>query len=58
MTIRRKVPLFLALDLVSLLGCGGNLGVLLLHSFLKLEEADVRLNVERAGNALSDDSPT
>jgi signal transduction histidine kinase len=56
MTIRMRVAVFLALILVSLLEVVAVTSrVLLLDSFVRLEESDVRLNVQRAGNALSDD---
>src|ERR1022692_4084744 len=56
MTIRRKVPVFLVLTSVSLLAVIAITSrVLLLNSFVHFEEREVRLNVERAGNALSDE---
>jgi signal transduction histidine kinase len=56
MTIRKRVAVFLVLILVSLLEVVAVTSrVLLLDSFVRLEESDVRLNVQRAGNALSDD---
>jgi len=56
MTIRRKVPVFLVLASISLLAVMAITSrVLLLDSFVHFEEREVRLNVERAGNALSDD---
>ena len=58
MTIRRKVPVFLLLISIALVG-GGCVasGLLLLDSFVQLEEREVRLDVERAGYALSDEWP-
>jgi len=54
-TIRRRVPLFLFLISLSLLAVVAITSrVLLLDSFVRLDEREVRLNVERAGNALSD----
>jgi signal transduction histidine kinase len=54
-TIRRTVPLLLLLISLSLLAVVAVTSrVLLLDSFARLEEREVRLNVERAGNALSD----
>lgn len=56
MTIRRKVPVYLVLASISLLGVIAITSrVLLLDSFVHFEEREVRLNMERAGNALSDD---
>ena len=56
MTIRRKVPVFLVLISISLLAVVALTSrVLLLDSFVQLEEREVRLNVQRAGNALSDE---
>jgi signal transduction histidine kinase len=56
MTIRRQVPVLLVLTLISLLiVVAGTSRGLLLNSFVQLEEREVRLNVERAGNALSDE---
>jgi sensor domain CHASE-containing protein len=56
MTIRRKVPVYLVLTSISLLGVIAITSrVLLLDSFVHFEEREVRLNLERAGNALSDD---
>jgi signal transduction histidine kinase len=56
MTIRRRVPVFLVLISISLLAAVALTSrVLLLDSFVQLEEREVRLNVERAGNALSDE---
>src|SRR5690348_8182534 len=55
MTIRRKVPLILAVALVSLIGAILVSSYLLLTgSFIRLEERDVRLNLERATNAIAD----
>ena len=56
MTIRRKVPLILAVTLVSLIGAIlASSYLLLTGSFIRLEERDVRLNLERATNAIADD---
>jgi len=56
MTIRRKVPVFLVLVSISLLAVVAITSrVMLLDSFVQIEEREVRLNVERAGNALSDE---
>jgi len=56
MTIRRKVPFFLVLILISLLAVvAATSRVLLLDSFIQLEDREVRLNVQRADNALSDE---
>ena len=56
MTIRRKVPVFLALISIALLAVVATTSrVLLLDSFVHLEEREVRLNMQRAGNALSDE---
>jgi signal transduction histidine kinase len=56
MTIRRKVPFFLVLTLISLLlVVAATSRVLLLDRFVQLEEREVRLNVQRADNALSDE---
>jgi signal transduction histidine kinase len=56
MTIRRKVPVLLALTCAALLGVMlFSSRALLLDSFVHFEEQEVRLNVERAGNALSDE---
>jgi signal transduction histidine kinase len=56
MTIRRKVPVLLVLTCAALLGVMVFTSrVLLLDSFVHFEEQEVRLNVERAGNALSDE---
>lgn len=56
MTIRTRVAVFLVLILVCLLEVVAVTSrVLLLDSFVRLEEADVRLNVQRAGNVLSDE---
>ena len=56
MTIRRKVPVLLVLTCVALLGVMAFTSrVLLLDRFVQFEEREVRLNVDRAGNALSDE---
>src|ERR1700683_3014285 len=56
MTIRRQVPVFLVVTLISLLiVVAATSRVLLLDSCVQLEEREVRLNVQRAGNALSDE---
>jgi signal transduction histidine kinase len=56
MTIRQRVAVLLALILISLLEVVAVTSrVLLLDSFANLEDADVRLNMERASNALSDE---
>ena len=56
MTIRRRVPVFLALTLVTLLAVvAATSRLLVLRSFVQLEERDVRLNMQRAENALADD---
>lgn len=56
MTIRKRVAVLLALILISLLEVVAVTSrVLLLDSFANLEDADVRLNMERASNALSDE---
>jgi len=56
MTIRKRVAVFLVLVLLALLEVVAITSrVLLLDSFARLEEADVRLNVERAGNVLFDE---
>jgi signal transduction histidine kinase len=56
MTIRKRVAVFLALILVALLEVVAVTSrVLLLDSFVRLEEGDVRLNLQRASNALSDE---
>ncbi len=56
MTIRRQVPVVLVLTLISLLMIvAATSRVLLLGRFVQLEEREVRLNVQRAGNALSDE---
>jgi signal transduction histidine kinase len=56
MTIRRKVPVLLVLTSVALLGVMAFTSrVLLLDRFVQFEEREVRLNVERAANALSDE---
>ena len=56
MTIRRKVPVFLVLASAALLAVMAITSrVLLLDSFVQFEEREVRLNVGRAGNALSDE---
>jgi signal transduction histidine kinase len=56
MTIQQKVPLILALTLVGLLfAVSVTSRVLLLDSFVQLEEREVRLNLQRAHNALLDD---
>jgi signal transduction histidine kinase len=56
MTIRRKVPVLLVLTCAALLGVMAFTSrVLLLDRFVQFEEQEVRLNVERAGNALSDE---
>ena len=56
MTIRRKVPVYLALISIALLAVVATTSrVLLLDSFVHLEEREVRLNMQRAGNALSDE---
>ncbi len=54
MTIQRKVPLILAFTLIGLL-CAVSVTsrVLLLDSFVQLEEREVRLNLLRADKALS-----
>ena len=52
MTIRKKVPLILAITLVCLIAVILMTSQLLLRSsFIRLEERDVRLNLERAINA-------
>lgn len=54
MTIRKRVAVFLVLILVALLEVVAVTSrVLLLNSFVRLEEADVRVNVQRAESALS-----
>jgi signal transduction histidine kinase len=56
MTIQRKVHLILALTLIGLLfAVSLTSRVLLLDSFVQLEEREVRLNLQRAHNALLDD---
>jgi signal transduction histidine kinase len=56
MTIRRKVPVFLLLISIALLAVVAITSrVLLLDRFVQLEEREVLLNVQRAGNALSDE---
>jgi signal transduction histidine kinase len=56
MTIRRKVPLILAVTLFSLIGAIlASSYLLLTGSFVRLEEREVRLNLERAKNAIADD---
>jgi len=56
MTIQKRVPVFLAVTLLSLLAVlSASSRLLLLQSFLRLEDRDVRLNMQRAGNALADD---
>jgi len=56
MTIRRKVPLILAVTLFSLIGAIlASSYLLLTGSFVRLEEREVRLNLERAKNAITDD---
>src|ERR1700682_2209506 len=56
MTIRRQVPVLLVLTLISLLiVVAATSRVLVLDSFVQLEEREVRLNVQRAENALSDE---
>jgi signal transduction histidine kinase len=56
MTIRRKVPVLLVLTCAALLGVMAFTSrVLLLDRFVQFEEQEVRLNVERAGNALSNE---
>jgi signal transduction histidine kinase len=53
MTIQRKVPLILALTLIGLLlAVSVTSRVLLLDSFVQLEEREVRLNLLRADKAL------
>jgi signal transduction histidine kinase len=55
-TIRRKVPVFLVLASVALLAVMAITSrLLLLDNFVHFEEREVGLNVERAGNALSDE---
>jgi len=55
-TIRRKVAVFLALASATLLAVMAITSrILLLDSFVQFEQREVRLNVERAGNALSDE---
>jgi signal transduction histidine kinase len=54
MTIRRRVPVFLVLTSIALLAVVSITSRrLLLDSFVQIEEREVRLNVQRAGNALS-----
>ncbi len=56
MTIRRKVPVFLVLISISLMAVVAVTSrALLLDRFVQLEDREVHLNVERAGNALSDE---
>jgi len=56
MTIRKRVAVFLILILVALLEVVAVTSrVLLLNSFIRLEESDVLLNMQRAGNALTDE---
>ncbi|HUJ21833.1 MAG TPA: ATP-binding protein [Bryobacteraceae bacterium] len=56
MTIQRKVPVFLALTLIWLLVVlAATSRLLVLDSFARLEEREVRLNIQRAENALSDE---
>jgi len=56
MTIRRRVPVFLVLTSIALLAVVSVTSRrLLLDSFVQIEEREVRLNVQRAGNALSDE---
>src|SRR5579862_5496552 len=56
MTIRKRVPVFLVLISVSLLlVVAFTSRILLLDSFAQLEDREVRLNAERASNALSDE---
>ena len=56
MTIQGKVPLILAFTLIGLLvAVSVTSRVLLLDSFVQLEEREVRLNLQRAHNALLDD---
>ena len=55
MTIRRRVPLFLLLISIALVAVVAASGLLLLDSFVQLEQREVRLDVERAGYALSDE---
>jgi signal transduction histidine kinase len=56
MTIQRKVPLILALTLLGLLlAVSVTSRVLLLDSFVQLEDREVHLNLQRAYNALLDD---
>jgi signal transduction histidine kinase len=56
MTIRRKVPLILAVTLFSLIGVIlASSYLLLTGSFVRIEEREVRLNLERAKNAMADD---
>jgi len=56
MTIRRKVPVLLVLISLSLVAVVAITSrVLLLDRFVQLEDREVRLNVERANNALSDE---
>jgi len=56
MTIRRKVPVFLVLISISLMAVVALTSrALLLDRFVRLEDREVHLNVQRAGNALSDE---
>ena len=56
MTIRRRVPVFLVLTSIALLAVVSITSQrLLLDSFVQIEQREVRLNVQRAGNALSDE---
>jgi signal transduction histidine kinase len=56
MTIRRKVPVFLVLISISLMAVVALTSrALLLDRFVQLEDREARLNVQRAGNALSDE---
>ncbi len=56
MTIRRKVPVFLVMVTIALLAVVAITSrVVLLDSFVELEEREVHLSVGRAGDALSDE---
>src|SRR5438445_12897228 len=56
MTIRRKVPFILAVTLIWLIAAILVTSRILLNSsFIRLEERDVRLNLERAINAIGDE---
>ncbi len=56
MTIRRKVPVFLVLISIALMAVVAVTSrALLLDRFIQLEDREVHLNVQRAGNALADE---